>query len=146
MKNQWLRIAVLGVSILMWSNRSAPAQTAAPEVVAAPEKEPPATEAPAVAQDTFETMMGAIEDNNRAAFVALGEAPFKAAMTPPVFQALVDQLGGRLKAGHEFRYLGAVNKAGYVVSVWRVRFSDGGDDLLGEVSEKSAKVGGFFLR
>ncbi len=112
----------------------------------APADEAPAIEAPAVARDTFETMMDAIEKNNYGLFASLASPRFKAALTPAIFKGLVAQLSTSLQAGYELRYLGAANKAGFVVSIWRVRFKAGGDDVLGEVSENGDGVGGFFLR
>ena len=102
--------------------------------------------APKAAQQTFETMMGALEDNNRLAFVALADADFKAALTPPVFKSVVDQIAFRLQAGHKTTYFGETKKKGFAVYLWRVRFDDDGDDALVEMSIKDEKVGGFFLR
>ena len=102
--------------------------------------------APDAAKQTFEAMLGAIEDNNRAAFVAFADARFKAALTPPAFKSVVDQVAFRLQAGHKILYLGEMRKMGFTTYLWRVRFDDDGDDVLAEMSVKDEKVGGFFLR
>lgn len=122
-----------------------PAQIARAEPPNAPEQ-PLAPAAPKFASETFEAMMGALEDNNRAAFVAYADARFKAALTPPIFQQVSEQVASRLKDGHDFKYLGEMNQAGFVVYMWRVRFDDGGDDFLAQMSVKDDKVGGFLLR
>ncbi len=116
-----------------------PLAQVAPEAALAPV-------APKFASETFEAMMGAIEDNNRAAFAAYADANFKAALTPPIFEQVSARIAPRLKNGHAFTYLGEMNQAGFVVYLWRVRFDDGGDDALAQMSVKDKKVGGFFLR
>ena len=118
-----------------------PAQVTQPEPPNAPEE----SVAPKFASETFEAMMGAIEDNNRAAFVAFADEDFKAALTPPAFQQVSKQVAPRLQGEHTFDYLGEINRSGYVVYLWRVRFEDGGDDYLAQMSVKDAKVGGFLL-
>lgn len=155
MKKQWLAMGItsgiLGISLLMALTRNGQSQEApAPATVQTEKTVQTETQAapvaPQAAQDTFEAMMGAIEDNNRAAFVAFADARFKAALTLPQFQALVDQIAPRLKGGHAFRYFGELNQAGFTTHLWRVRFEDGGDDFLASMSVKEEKVGGFFLR
>lgn len=142
MHKLWNLSLILGASMLV-STAPALAQDApAP----AKEAEPPAALAPADAKDTFETMMGAIQNDKYGVFGSLASPTFKAALTPAAFKSLVEQLAARLQGGHEYRYLGALNKAGFVVSLWRVRFKDGGDDFLCEISENAAGVSGFYLR
>ena len=120
------------------------APVAQPEPPNAP-KQSLAPVASKFAGETFEAMMGAIEDNNRAAFVAFADDDFKTALTPPVFQQVTKQVAPRLKGAHKFDYLGEINRSGYVVYLWRVRFDDGGDDFLAQMSVKDDKVGGFLL-
>ena len=117
---------------------TAPAQTAPVIRTVGPEVD-------ATVQKTADTMLGALEDNNRGAFVALADDRFKAALTPPIFKSVVDQFGPRLMGGFEAQYLGEMNKAGFVVHLWRLTFSDKGDDMLVQMSFKEGKVGGFFL-
>ncbi len=140
---------VLGGAVLVSALRTAVSQT--PEIQAPTDtqtetQKATVLEAPKIAKETFGAMMGAIEDNNRAAFIAFADARFKAALTPPQFKSLVDQIAPRLQTGHAFKYLGEMNQAGFVVYLWRVRFEDGGDDFLAQMSVKDEKVGGFFLR
>ncbi len=135
--------ATLSAALLLSGAPVAHAQAAQEPTAPAPKTEAPV--APKAAQDIFEAMLGAIEDDNRAVFVAQADANFKAALTPPVFKAVSDQVAARLKAGHQDLYLGEMKKAGFTVHLWRVRFTDGGDDFLAQMSLKDGKVGGFFL-
>ena len=122
-----------------------PIQAEPPVASIAQTDAPKAPVAPQFAGDTFEAMMGAIEDNNRAAFIAFADDNFKAALTPPIFEQVTKQIAPRLKGEHEFNYLGEINRSGFVVYLWRVRFADGGDDFLAQMSVKAEKVGGFLL-
>ncbi len=125
--------------------QNAPIQAEPPLAQVAPAEPQSAPVAPKFASETFEAMMGAIEDNNRAAFIAFADDDFKTALTPPVFQQVTKQVAPRLKGEHTFNYLGEINRSGYVVYLWRVRFEDGGDDFLAQMSVKDDKVGGFLL-
>lgn len=122
-----------------------PAQVAQPELPPAAPQRALAPIAPKFASEIFEAMMGALEDSNRAAFVAFADEDFKTALTPPVFQQVSKQVAPRLQGAHVFNYLGEINRAGYVVHLWRVRFEDGGDDFMAQMSVKDDKVGGFLL-
>ncbi len=137
-----LSAALFGAALMTHTAKSQTTDAPAP----APVEKEAAPVAPKTAQQTFEAMLGAIEDNNRAAFVAFADTRFKAALTPPQFQSVVDQIAPRLQAGHALKYLGEMNQAGFVVYLWRVRFDDGGDDFLAQMSVKDEKVGGFLLR
>lgn len=140
-------LAVTASIVSIAQAQDAPIQdNEAPLIQDAQPETPKAPVAPKFASETFEAMMGALEDNNRAAFVAFADANFKAALTPPVFKQVSEQVASRLKNGHDFTYLGEMNQAGFVVYLWRVRFEDGGDDFLAQMSVKDDKVGGFFLR
>ena len=139
--------SIAGAQDAPTQDEAAPAQItqpAPPNAPATPEK-PLAPVAPKFASETFEAMMGAIEDNNRAAFLAFADTDFKAALTPPQFKQVSAQVAPRLKGEHAFKYLEEINRAGYVVYLWRVRFENGGDDFLAQMSVKDGKVGGFLL-
>src|SRR4051812_6539236 len=62
------------------------------------------------------------------------------------FEAVATTLAPRLQAGHELSYLGALNQRGLRVTVWKLSFKDGGDDLLVTLGVKDGKVGMFLVR
>jgi hypothetical protein len=52
----------------------------------------------------------------------------------------------RTSSGYEATFLGELNQRGYQVFLYRLRFKDGGDDMLGTMSLKADKVGGIYFK
>lgn len=104
-----------------------------------------AADAPMEDAATSAKLIAAIQAGDYAAFIADGETAFKQ-LPAPQFAALAAQLGPKLKAGHAVTYLGELQQRGYRVTLWRIRFSAGGDDLLARLSVKDGKIGGFFIQ
>ena len=94
----------------------------------------------------FNRMLNAVEDDKFSAFVAPLDRTMRAAMTKNAFEDVVAQLAPRLKKGHSTVYLGQLRQGGFTVHLWKIKFKDGGDDTLAELSWKNRKVGGFLLR
>ena len=104
-----------------------------------------ATDPPAASQAEATKLVSAIACNDYASFVADGNAAFQS-LKKGQFEAVVFQLGSKLKAGYDLSYLGDLNQQGYQVTLWRIRFKSGGDDLLATLSMKDGKVGGFWVK
>ena len=56
------------------------------------------------------------------------------------------ELEPRARQGYEAQYLGELNRKGYKVHLWRLKFKDGGDDALATLSVKDGKAGNFLLQ
>jgi hypothetical protein len=104
-----------------------------------------AIEVPPAYQAEATKLVSAIADNDYAAFVTDGNAAFQA-LKKGQFEGVVSQLGSKLKAGYYLSYLGDLNQRNYQVTLWRIRFRSGGDDLLATLSMKDGKVGGFWIK
>jgi hypothetical protein len=104
-----------------------------------------ATEPPAASQEEAIKLVSAIASDNYTAFVAGGNAAFQG-LKKDQFESVVSQIGSNLKSGYDLNYLGDLNQRGYQVTLWRVRFKNGGDDLLATLSMKDGKVGGFWIK
>ena len=115
------------------SPRAARAAAAPPAVAAAP------------VEHIFASLLAAIKTDDYAAFVAEGEPAFKAALTKPMLTEVSAQLAPRLEKGYHVVYLGQLNQHGYLVYLWKLSYTDGGDDSLASLSLKAGKVGGFFI-
>ena len=100
--------------------------------------------APAV-EDVFDELIGAIMDDNYTGFLLSVDENFRAALTKPVFEKVVQQIGPLLKTNFKTTYLDQLQRDGYTVHLWKIEFETG-NDLLAEVSIKDGKVGGFVLR
>jgi len=98
------------------------------------------TQAPVVSR-----LLKAIAQDNYAGFTADGTPEF-AAITPEQFDTVAAQVGSRLSDGYRAEFLGKIRQHGREISVWKIVFDDGGDDMLATLSVTGGKVSGFFLR
>ena len=101
--------------------------------------------APAPVERVFTSLLTAIRADDYAAFVADGEPVFKAALTRPMLDEVNAQFAPRIKQGYRAIYLGELNQKGYLVYLWKLSYTGGGDDSLASLSLKAGKVGGFFI-
>jgi len=90
-------------------------------------------------------LLDSIKNDDYAAFVADGTPDFQA-ITKVNFDQVSAQLAPRFKAGSKVVFLGQLSQHGYRVSLWKISFSDGGDDMLAKLSVKDGKVGGFWIQ
>lgn len=97
-------------------------------------------------QAIFSKLIGATIANDYDAFTAQSDAALKAALTKPMLEGVSEQIKGRAAQGYEAEYLGELKQQGHQVHLWRLRFKDGGDDVLATLSVKNGKAGGFYLR
>jgi hypothetical protein len=104
-----------------------------------------AAEAPSDAQAASNKLLAAISSGDYAAFIADGDAAFKG-LKKEQFDAVAAQLGPQFKAGYTATYLGDLNQKGYHVTLWRLRFTTGGDDALATLSLKDGKIGGYWIK
>lgn len=95
--------------------------------------------------DIFTKLLNALEKKDYGAFVEDGEDAFKA-LPEGQFDSVVTQLAPKLGGNHEATYLGALQQKGFRVTLWKISFKDGSDDMLATLSVKNGKVGGFFIR
>ena len=96
-------------------------------------------------QTIFKNLMAATVSDNYEGFIAECDAPMKAALTKPMLEGVSKQIEPRAKQGYDSQYLGELSQHGYKVHLWRLRFKDGGDDVLATLSVKDGKAGGFYL-
>ena len=89
--------------------------------------------------------MTAIEKDEHATFVADSENAFQQ-MKKEQFDSIAAQMAPKFKAGYTITYLGDLKQRGYHLTLWKLSFKDGTDDVLTTLSVKGDKVGGFFLR
>lgn len=94
----------------------------------------------------FDKMIGAVQANDREAFVANGTDDVKKGTTQEIMDVLEKHLGSRLKKGYKAVYLCELKQAGHQVHLWKLTFKDDGDDMVIRMALKDGKVGGFFLQ
>ena len=97
-------------------------------------------------QTIFKNLMAATVSNNYDAFIAESDASLKAALTKHMLERVSKELEPRARQGYDSQYLGELNRKGYRVHLWRLKFKDGGDDALATLGVKDGKAGTFILQ
>lgn len=95
--------------------------------------------------DIFTKLFSALEKKNYASFVGDGEPAFKE-LPEEKFNSVATQLAPKVSGDHEVTYLGALQQKGFRVTLWKVSFKEGSDDMLATLSVRNGKVGGFYIR
>lgn len=94
----------------------------------------------------FDNLIKAQLAKNYEAFIADGTLELKAALTKSQFDASSELMTKRCAGGYEVTPLGELNQKGYEVYLYRLRFKDGKDDMLGTLALKDGKVAGIYFK
>ena len=94
----------------------------------------------------LEKLLQAVQGNDYAAFVGDGTAEFKSGLPPQMLAGVSAQLGPRMAAGYAATYLGLLVQQGCRVYLWKLVFTDGGDDVLAKLALVDDQVAGFWLQ
>lgn len=90
-------------------------------------------------------LVTALATSDYQSFIADGDDSFKK-LKKKQFDSVASLIAPRLKARYTTTYFGDIQQKGYDVTVWRLRFDAGGDDVLAILSIKDNKVGGFWVK
>jgi hypothetical protein len=108
---------------------------------------PARADVPKGVEDDFNAIVAALQKGDYDAFIAHGDAAFRAPQVRAAFDSAARAIGPKLATGFKTKFLTKLNKhAGYVAYVWKIEFADKQDDVLGILSIKDGLVGGFFLQ
>lgn len=97
-------------------------------------------------QTIFKNLLTAVVANDYNAFVAECDDNMKAVITRATLSNVSDQIAPRAKKGYDALYFGEMIKEGHHIHLWRLRFKDGGDDVLATLSIKDDVARGFYLK
>jgi hypothetical protein len=100
----------------------------------------------AQAEKIFKRLIAAQMAKDYDAFVADADDNVKAALTKTQFEASSNLMIKRTSEGYDLTSLGELNQHGYQVFLYRLRFKDGSDDMLGTMSLKDDKVSGIYFK
>lgn len=81
-------------------------------------------------------------DDDYERFISVGSESFKSHLKPDMFHPVSQRLAPRMKKGFTSTFFGELRQQGYMVFLWRLRFDDGGDDLLFRMGMADDKVTG----
>ena len=95
-----------------------------------------------ITKSCFDTLLAATAADNFEQFVSVGDEGFKQGLRPEVFHRVSQGLAPRMQKGYAPTFLGELRQGSYTASLWRLRFDDGGDDLLFRMAVAGGKVVG----
>jgi hypothetical protein len=95
-----------------------------------------------ITKSCFDTLLAATAADNYEQFVSVGDERFKSGLHPEVFHRVSRSLASRMQKGVTPTFLGELRQSIYIASLWRLRFDDGGDDLLFRMAVAGGKVVG----
>ena len=95
-----------------------------------------------ITKGCFDTLLAATVADNFEQFVSVGDERFKSGLQPEAFHRVSRGLAPRLQKGVTPTFLGELRQNSYTASLWRLRFDDGGDDLLFRMGVAGDKVVG----
>ncbi len=84
--------------------------------------------APEGAEITMKLLLMATEAGDYHAFIQPGTGHFRGGISPARFHQVSRQLAPRLKAGHTREYLDEIRQGAFRVFLWKLSFSDAGDE------------------
>jgi hypothetical protein len=90
----------------------------------------------------FDTLLTATATDNFEQFISVGSEKFKSDLKPEMFRRVSRSLAPRMQTGFTSAFLGELRQNSSMVSLWRIRFDDKGDDLLFRMSIADGKVTG----
>jgi hypothetical protein len=90
----------------------------------------------------FDTLLAATAAGDYEQFTSIGDEKFKSAIQPEMFHRVSQSLAPRMREGFTSTFLGELRHNGSTVSLWHLRFADGGDDRLMRVSIAGGRVKG----
>jgi|SRR5215471_14037494 len=93
-----------------------------------------------ITKSCFDTLLAATAADNYEQFVSVGDDRFRSALKPDVFHRVSRHLAPRIQKGIVPTFLGELRQDGYMASLWRLRFEDGGDDMLFRMATDAGKV------
>ncbi len=104
-----------------------------------------ATEGPST-EGTVHALLAAIATNNYDAFIANAAPVLKTRITKETFTQVSTQLSPRLKKGYKLQYLGSLKQQGVEVFLWKITYTDGGDDMLARLVMQESMVAAFWFQ
>jgi RNA polymerase sigma-70 factor (ECF subfamily) len=97
------------------------------------------------AQALAEELLAAVQRNDYDGFVAKGSPSFRAALDVERLEGASAKLNARLSQGRRMSLLGTLHRHGRVEWLYRLEFSDDGDDALFTLAMNGWQVAGFLV-
>ena len=97
------------------------------------------------ARSLAEELLLAIRDGDYDGFVAKCSAFFRAAATTERFAHAGQKIGGRLSHDYQIATLGTLRHPHAILWLFKIEFTDGGDDAVATLAMNGWQVAGFYV-
>jgi hypothetical protein len=97
-------------------------------------------------EGTVNKLLAAIATNNYDSLVANTAPALRTRITSEAFTQVSTRLSPRLKMGYKLQYLGNLKQQGVEVFLWKIIYTDGGDDMLARLVIQEGMVAGFWFQ
>lgn len=94
----------------------------------------------------FNNQIKAISEEDYNSFIENGTFMFRNSLSKSQFSSVSKTVGKRLLAGYEKEYLGVLKQQGQKVHLWKLSYSDQGDDNLVKLVIDGQKISGFWIQ
>ncbi len=101
---------------------------------------------PAPARQMLAQLLETVANQDYQQFMQLGTSEFQAGISQDQFDQVAQIVGARIEQGYQAQYLTSLQQQGYRVDLWKISFSDGGDDSLARVVLEGERAAGFLLQ
>lgn len=101
---------------------------------------------PAPARQMLTQLLETVANQDYQQFMQLGTSEFQAGISQDQFDQVAQIVGARIEQGYQAQYLTSLQQQGYRVDLWKISFSDGGDDSLARVVLEGERAAGFLLQ
>ena len=101
---------------------------------------------PAPARQMLSQLLETVANQDYQQFMQLGTSEFQAGISQEQFDQVAQIVGTRIEQGYQAQYLTSLQQQGYRVDLWKISFTDGGDDSLARVVLEGERAAGFLLQ
>lgn len=95
--------------------------------------------------DCLQIILDAIASGNYELFTTVGDSGYKAGITQPIFEEVSEQLAPRMEKGYSLTYFGHLKQGDYPIYLWKLSFTDGGDEFVTRMTLNGDKVAGILI-
>lgn len=100
---------------------------------------------PDIAIVSLETILGSLASKNYDLFTTVGNAAYRSGITKQMFEGVSEQLAPRMEQGYSTTYFGDLKQLDYRVYVWKLSFTDGGDEFVVRMTMDGNQVAGILI-
>lgn len=95
--------------------------------------------------DCLQTILEATVSGNYELFISVGNSSYQAGITKQIFEGVSEQLAPLMKQGYTTNYFGSIKQLHYQIYLWKLSFTEGGDEFIIRMTMDEDKVAGVLI-